>query len=64
MWPEINSRVKYPLEEALIHLSDQKFLDMDCNISRYCVSNLTEQLSKLGMSRVLTLGMHTEFLVC
>jgi len=26
---------------------------MDCNVSRYCVSNLTRQLSELGMRRVI-----------
>lgn len=49
MWVEVNNRVKYPLKEPLVQLQDQEALNMDDNIVRYCTSNLTAELWKIGI---------------
>lgn len=53
MWVEINNRVNYPLKEALVQLQDLEVLNMDDNVTRYCTSNLTAELCKIGVTRAV-----------
>lgn len=53
IWPEINQRVNYPIKTALVQMIDRETLDLDDQLMKYCTSNLSCQISRIGMQRAV-----------
>lgn len=48
-WVEINSRINYPIKHALIEMQQYGIIDMDCPITKFCVSMMSGKLSQVGI---------------
>ena len=48
-WVEINSRVNYPLKTALVWMQQHMIIDLDCPVTKYCVSLMTGILCEVGI---------------
>ena len=53
IWPEVNQRVNYPIKGALVELVDARQLDIDDELTKYCVSNLGLELSEIGITTLV-----------
>ena len=48
-WVEVNSRVNYPLKAALTWMQSNSIIDLDCPVTKFCVSLMTGKLSQVGI---------------
>jgi hypothetical protein len=53
MWPEVNQRVNYPIKAALVELMESDILDVEDDVTKFCLSNLCIQLADLGIQQVV-----------
>jgi hypothetical protein len=55
LWPEVNSRVNYPIKTAFIEMAN---LDMDDALQRFCCSVVATQVASLGLQRCVDSWNH------
>jgi len=53
MWPEINQRVNYPIKAALVQLVEADAVNIEDDVTKFCLSNLCIQLAELGIQQVV-----------
>ena len=53
IWVRVNQRVNFPIKAALVNMVDQEILDMDDELTKYCTSSFTCQISSIGMQRAV-----------
>lgn len=49
IWPEVNSRVNYPIKRVLVGLEENGILDMTNEHVQFCVSWFTCKVAEVGM---------------
>ena len=47
-WPEVNSRVNYPIKSCLIDLENRDVFDIDAAAHKFCVSWFTLRVANVG----------------
>ena len=51
IWPEVNSRVNYPLKRVLIRMQEENEFDLSDSTTKFCVSFVTCNTSRCGLSK-------------
>uniref|UniRef100_A0A1X7V648 Uncharacterized protein n=1 Tax=Amphimedon queenslandica TaxID=400682 RepID=A0A1X7V648_AMPQE len=41
IWPEVNSRINYPIKRLLIAMAESRDIDMNEDVHKFCVSFVT-----------------------
>lgn len=53
MWVEVNTRINYPIKEALIKMMEHAQISLDDELCKYCVSWYTLRVANIGVSLLL-----------
>lgn len=51
IWPEVNSRINYPIKNILVDLEEKELFDLTDEAVKYCVSQYTCKVASEGMER-------------
>lgn len=58
VWPEVNSRINYPIKRVLAELEEKGMLDISNANIQFCVSWFTCEIAKVGMKRFVDSWNH------
>ena len=48
-WVEVNSRANYPIKHALKQMEEEDIIDMECDGTKFCVSEITQEVALYGL---------------
>ena len=51
LWPQVNSRVNYPIKQILVKMEEDEMIDISDPVTLFCVSFITINMSAIGMER-------------
>lgn len=49
LWVEMNCRTNYPVKHALVQMENEGVIDMEDEVTKYCVSWITRQVVEVGL---------------
>lgn len=58
IWPEVNSRVNYPIKRILISMQENQLIDMSDSTVEYCVSFVSCNVAVCGLSSFVSAWNH------
>ena len=53
IWVEVNSRVTYPIKRIVVVMDEQRQINMDDDIEKYCVSFVLRSVCSVGLNRMI-----------
>ena len=53
MWVEVNRRVNYPLKQCIIDMIENRLLNMDSPMVKYCVSWISLNVCRVGLDLLI-----------
>ena len=54
IWPQVNSRVNYPIKRILIQMNENQLIDMTDPTDKYCVSHVAAFTAAIGLQRLVS----------
>ena len=61
-WVEVNSRANYPIKHALKQM-EEDIIDMECDGTKFCVSEVTQEVALYGLQAWNNHVIHGSFLI-
>lgn len=49
LWVEMNCQTNYPIEHALVEMENNDIIDMEDDVTKFCVSWVTRQVVEVGL---------------
>ena len=49
LWVEINCRTNYPIKRALVNMENDGVIDLEDEVTKFCVSWVTRQVVEVGI---------------
>lgn len=53
IWPEVNSRVNYPIKNILVDLDNRNIINMEDETQKFCVSAVSCLIATFGLNMVV-----------